>query len=370
MKRKILTTLSVLTLIGLVFVSNKFSATSFGNSYRLFENRLINADKAGQDGGRGGGNATRYNVTTLVLISKPAAETKIPRTPAGVPKIIHFVYRDANVLAPYREALQTCVTKNPDWQVVLWTDQAIKAFMQKHFSSHMKVFESFPHKIQRSDAIRYLILYKYGGLYMDLDMTCHAPLLPSLAPHSCFLDSERRHQTQFLHGRQYSAMNSAMGCTPGHPFFRQVIRFVFRPSTAKRNFLFPVSIFSTTGPEMLTKQFDLWKRDAANPTVVMLNETYFSPKINPRSGIYGRCKSMAPRLQRHSGGLSPSQRVCLQLQQMGFEKSDELFITNRTVAIHQFTHLGYHKQRMPTFDAYKEFPRLITYEQLESSQLL
>ena len=41
-----------------------------------------------------------------------------------------------------------------------------------HYPELIPVYESFPYAVQRWDAIRYLILYTFGGLYVDLDYEC------------------------------------------------------------------------------------------------------------------------------------------------------------------------------------------------------
>ena len=39
---------------------------------------------------------------------------------------------------------------------------------------------AYPHAIQRADLIRYVLLYVYGGIYLDLDYVCLRNLGPLL----------------------------------------------------------------------------------------------------------------------------------------------------------------------------------------------
>ena len=40
----------------------------------------------------------------------------------------------------------------------------------------LKTYTSYPYDIQRVDAVRYFILHKYGGIYIDLDVGCNQKL--------------------------------------------------------------------------------------------------------------------------------------------------------------------------------------------------
>lgn len=48
--------------------------------------------------------------------------------------------------------------------------------LQETFPWFLPTFLAYPYQIQRVDAIRYFILYHYGGVYMDLDMGCRRRL--------------------------------------------------------------------------------------------------------------------------------------------------------------------------------------------------
>uniref|UniRef100_A0A1I8F859 MFS domain-containing protein n=1 Tax=Macrostomum lignano TaxID=282301 RepID=A0A1I8F859_9PLAT len=124
-------------------------------------------------------------------------------------------------------------------------------------------------------------------------------------------------------------MNSAHGCTPEPSFFRQVypVRVFRTKHRLKGNFLFPAvcesaklffflqeiigqnfsakqittdscfSIFSTTGPEMLTKQFDCGRGTQLTRQLSMLKRDHTSRpnKINPRSASTAAARVTAAR---------------------------------------------------------------------------
>ena len=72
-------------------------------------------------------------------------------------------------------------------------------------------------EIQRSNIIRYLVLYKMGGMYMDLDVKCKVPL-------DFFTTVDWVSPPAMPMGIN----NAFMATTPGHPFLKHVIKNIKR----------------------------------------------------------------------------------------------------------------------------------------------
>lgn len=66
-------------------------------------------------------------------------------------------------------AHESIICMNPNWQVVLLTDEDNLRIVRENFPDFYDTFVGFPYSIQKADAIRYIILYLYGGIYIDLD---------------------------------------------------------------------------------------------------------------------------------------------------------------------------------------------------------
>ena len=71
-------------------------------------------------------------------------------------------------------------TLNPTFQYELWDDDDNRAFVKENFPDFLTVYDSYTKTIHRVDAIRYLYLYKFGGIYADLDFECIRPFEPIL----------------------------------------------------------------------------------------------------------------------------------------------------------------------------------------------
>lgn len=105
-------------------------------------------------------------------------------------------------------------------------------------------------------AIRYFLLFQYGGVYMDLDFAC----VRSLESIHTLRDTPGRATLilQRKNAGDYEAVSNAfMAAPPRHPFFRHVIRLL--KASAHRP-----HVLDATGPRFLTRAYNAWVRAAAS----------------------------------------------------------------------------------------------------------
>jgi mannosyltransferase OCH1-like enzyme len=70
---------------------------------------------------------------------------------------------------------ETWRSNNPDYEYVLWDDADNRRFVAEKFQWFLPTYDSYDKEIKRADAIRYMYLYTYGGIYADLDFECLKP---------------------------------------------------------------------------------------------------------------------------------------------------------------------------------------------------
>jgi mannosyltransferase OCH1-like enzyme len=56
-----------------------------------------------------------------------------------------------------------------DWQYIFITDSELFVFVHQKFPHLLKSMAALPYGVQRADVLRYLWLYVYGGIYIDMD---------------------------------------------------------------------------------------------------------------------------------------------------------------------------------------------------------
>lgn len=96
-----------------------------------------------------------------------------------IPKIIWQTYKDPyDNLTPYMyDSIQTWKDKNPEYEYRYMDDaQAAEFVLNEYGSEWHEIFMNVPVGVMRGDLWRYLVIYKYGGVYADLDTECWEPI--------------------------------------------------------------------------------------------------------------------------------------------------------------------------------------------------
>jgi hypothetical protein len=75
-------------------------------------------------------------------------------------------------------ARQACLDLHPDWEAMMWTEENASTFVSEHYPDFLSEWEDYRYPIQRIDALRYLVLYHYGGVILDMDLQCKRALGP------------------------------------------------------------------------------------------------------------------------------------------------------------------------------------------------
>ena len=167
-------------------------------------------------------------------------ESKSITNHVKIPKIIMQTWKNNEIPDHWKESPKSIRDHMPDWTYILMTDEDGFKFCGKYFPDFLSYYENFPHPIQRADAIRYMFLYIYGGLYMDLDIVIEKPLDPLF-----YSESEL-----YLcpSGNIGSCLtNSFMASKPGCKFWLKMIEHMKQPTSwwmmGKH-----MTVMNTTGP--------------------------------------------------------------------------------------------------------------------------
>ena len=103
-------------------------------------------------------NYERLKPSKVLLGSKPI-----------IPKIVHQIWLgNAEIPKNYQYFLETWKQYNPDWEIKVWT---IEDVLKEKFPN-MDLFYLSRSHAEQSDIIRYEIIRRYGGVYVDTDVEC------------------------------------------------------------------------------------------------------------------------------------------------------------------------------------------------------
>ncbi|KAF5835604.1 nucleotide-diphospho-sugar transferase [Dunaliella salina] len=101
-----------------------------------------------------------------------ASTHSLPNSNLQVPRRIHQTWKDKHVPEQWQLAQASCQKLHEDYEYKLWTDEDAEQLIATKYPWFLKTFKTYPHGIQRADALRYFVLYEYGGIYIDLDIAC------------------------------------------------------------------------------------------------------------------------------------------------------------------------------------------------------
>lgn len=171
-----------------------------------------------------------------------------------IPRIIHQTWKRKDIPFPLDQLPQTWKKYLPNWEYVLWTDEMNREFAHKHFPDFLEKYDAYPCNIQRADAIRYLLLKVYGGLYVDMDFEC-LENIEFLLEGSDFIVGKEPDWHAKRFGFEYIICNAFMASTPDNDFINFVCQRLINHSGGKvvnNGF----DILDSTGPFLLTHAFN------------------------------------------------------------------------------------------------------------------
>lgn len=177
----------------------------------------------------------------MKFIKKKVKKNIINKLMSKISKIIHQIW--IGTKPSPSKFMNTWKEKNPDFEYIFWNEQ--------EFSKREIVFET-QDKIDsieeingKADIIRWELLWRYGGVFLDADSICIEPVDEILMNTPAFAGYENEQVRQGL------VATGTMGFPPNHPLCREAIDWI------KEN---PVSYSITkqrawfnVGPGLLTR---------------------------------------------------------------------------------------------------------------------
>jgi len=194
-----------------------------------------------------GGEGTYNSYRALYLKNAPAL-VKHASNPL-IPKIIHHIWLGPKPLPKlYQKYRQTWIDNHKGWEHKLWTDKEVAAL---DFPNKDLFYKASSYH-ERADILRYELLYKYGGLYIDTDYICLKP----------FDDLHYMYKTYLTMEPYYPDVMaiSIMASAPNNPLFQKTLSIIrshwdivqsdpqFSQGLEKKNRLWRLAIYRTMLP--------------------------------------------------------------------------------------------------------------------------
>lgn len=158
------------------------------------------------------------------------------------------MYANENLPFEWKHVPFAWKKEHATYEYILWTDQTLRELVATDYPGLLDTYDAYTYPTQRWDAARYCILHKYGGVYVDLD----------ISPAKSITNILRGHELILPYTSDGGLTNAFMASTRNHPFFESVIRDLPRYSGnyLPRHF----QILTSTGPTFLWASYMRWSR--------------------------------------------------------------------------------------------------------------
>lgn len=192
-----------------------------------------------------------------------------------IPKIIYQTWFTKYIPEEILEYRNKMLKKNADYKYYLYDDTDMDNYVRNNFDNNTYLnFNKLKVPTAKADFWRYLILYKTGGIYLDMDSTIDINLNNFINKNEHAILSKEKNEGYFLQWCLIFNKN--------HPILKEVINLV---NYNISNNLYKDDIISLTGPGVYTKAIHnihnkyfteplLWKNKEKNKIYNISNLNY------------------------------------------------------------------------------------------------
>lgn len=237
-----------------------------------------------------------------------------PGGESRIPKIIHQTWKDTDIPHQYVEWMKSWTKNHPGWTYMFWTDESARQLISDRHPDLLTSYDGYLENIRRADAMRYVILYEYGGVYADLDMESLQPLDAIFRKYTCILPQEPYEHPIIDGNFEHLVINAFMACRAKHPMMRRFMENL--PAFAHM-----WNVLDSTGPHYVTYLYRQYVKETEKPAtdqdgVYLAPAEYFLPTIDPVKFGYmkDRCFKFETLSKIQKNG-------CIELKRKGLERT-------------------------------------------------
>jgi mannosyltransferase OCH1-like enzyme len=174
-----------------------------------------------------------------------------------IPCIIHQTWKDHDIPESFLQMSGTWKDHHKGWDYLFWTDEMNRDFIKSHFPYFLDIYDSYPFPIQRVDAVRYFILYQYGGVFVDMDFECLSGIDLLIRDSECVFGKEPLDHCE-IHQKDFIISNAFMAAAPRFHFLEYILRNL-QDEDAQTDHPND-KVLESTGPFMLSRRYTSYAR--------------------------------------------------------------------------------------------------------------
>ena len=154
-----------------------------------------------------------------------------------IPKKIHLIWLGGEKPKKFNFLLERIKEKNKNYDVIEWNDNNINFEL-----INQRLFDETENLGSKSDILRFELLYKYGGIYMDYDFL-QIKSFDELLEYDFFAGTDKNNPNE--------VWNSIVGSTPKNKICEKFLNDILNNEPIKRHEI--NRVMNETGPYYLTK---------------------------------------------------------------------------------------------------------------------
>ncbi|MBY0245271.1 MAG: glycosyl transferase [Sphingobacteriaceae bacterium] len=182
----------------------------------------------------------------------------------AIPKIIHQTFKTDKLPLITRWYISNFRKRNPDYQYEFYDDERIESFLLKEYDTEvLDLYKRINIGAAKADFFRYAVLYKKGGVYLDIDSDIKGSLDDFIQADDVAIISKERNPDFFV---QWALVFEA-----NHPFLKQTLTLMF--DNIRQN-KYPNDVHQMTGPSVYSKAIKQCLEDKVDITYRILGVDY------------------------------------------------------------------------------------------------
>ncbi len=181
-----------------------------------------------------------------------------------IPKVIHQTFLTGRLPGVFADNVAKLKGDNPGWEHRLYDNRAARSFIASQYGGRpLACYDRIDRSrgSSRADLFRYLLLYRFGGVYLDIKSTALRPLDSIIRSDDSYILSQWDQATRpgwgiFPETPQGEFQQWFIIAAPEHPYLRAVIERVLDNIEAyvpERDGVDKQSVFRLTGPIAYTQ---------------------------------------------------------------------------------------------------------------------
>jgi len=196
--------------------------------------------------------------------------------PTATPLILYHSWHSNSVPAKMADNIYALLKSNPEFDYYLYSDEMSAKYIRDNYDQDvMAAFEMLKPGAYKSDLWRYCMLYKTGGVYMDIKFNTVEPLLQLIQNTPTIFVKDRDH-----FGNLKCVYNGVMASPPRNEIFKYCIDEIVQNCKVK---LYNTNPLDVTGPCLLGRMLSKYQPDTLKNTPYSFDtETSILQRLFPK----------------------------------------------------------------------------------------